>query len=183
MIRISVILAVVLAALSAPVYAASRGGIELPLQQDGLKLQGAGLLKKGFVFRVYLGALYLEESGDADRVLSNVPKRIDIYYFRHIPREYMLRAAHDALKKNLGDKKYAELLPGIEQIHEVFRDGEKGARASILYRPGEGLTYFYNDEPLITVAGDDLANAYFGVWLGEHAGSKTVKKAMLGHDG
>jgi len=180
--RMALIPAVLLAALAAPLDAAALGGIELPTERDGLKLQGAGLLKAGFVFNIYLGALYLETPDHADRVLSGVPKRIDIYYFRHIPKEYMVRAAHEALEKNLGEAGYAELLPGIEQIHRAFRDGEKGSRASILYRPGEGLTYFFNDEPVTTVAGDDLANAYFGVWLGEHPGSKTVKKAMLGHD-
>ena len=128
------ILLTALFSLSVTIHAATVGGIELPLQQDDLKLQGAGLLKKGFVFKIYVGALYLENTNDANRVLSQVPKRIDIHYFRHIPKKHMVRVANATLRKNLSEQKYSEMLPKIEQLHKAFLNGKKGSRASILYR-------------------------------------------------
>ena len=144
-------------------------GISLPMQQGDLKLQGAGLLKKGFVFKIYVGALYIENTNDVSRILDAVPKRIDIHYFHHTPKKHMIRVANKTLKRKLSEQTYTELLPKIEKLHEAYRNGEKGSCASILYKPGQGLTYMFDNEPVITIDCDDFANAYFSIWLGERA--------------
>ena len=158
---------------------ATVGGIELPKMRDGLQLNGAGLLRKGFVFKIYVGALYLERSDDSNKVLSEVPKRIDIHYFHHTPKKHMIRVANSTLRKNLSEQEYNELLPKINKLHSAYRDGEKGACASIIYRPGSGLTYAFDGQPVITIECDEFANAYFNIWLGEKPSSKAVKEAML----
>lgn len=158
--------------------AAEKGGIHLPQTRDGLPLHGAGVLRKGYFFRIYVGALYAE-AAHTDRILTEVPKRIDIHFFHHTPKKHMVRTAEKTLRKNLPDTAYETLLPKIKKLHAAFRDGEEGSCASILYEPGEGLTYLFDGEPVVIIAGDDFANAYFSVWLGERPSSRSMKEAML----
>ncbi len=165
--------------LSLGAEAATVGGVDLPLQHGDFKLQGAGLLRKGFIFKIYVGALYLENTNDVHRVLSDVPKRIDIHYFHHTPKKHMIRAAIGTLRKNLTAAEYDRLLPMIDELHDAYRDGAKGSFASIIFRPGEGLTYRFDDETIATIRNEEFANAYFSIWLGKEPSSRTVKEAML----
>jgi hypothetical protein len=163
-----------------PADAMNVGGIDLPKHRDALQLQGAGLLRKGFIFKIYVGALYLESGDDAGSILGPVPKRIDIHYFHHTPKEQMIRVAEQTLKKNVPADDLNALRPKIDQLHDAFLNGAKGSVASIVFNPGEGLTYSFDDETVVIIPCDDFANAYFRIWLGEHPSSKSVKKAMLG---
>lgn len=158
---------------------ATVGGIELPKVRDDLTLNGAGLLRKGFFFKIYVGALYLEDFDDSVKVLSEIPKRIDIHYFHHTSKKHMIRVANSTLKKNLTEQEFEELLPKIEKLHNAYLNGKKGSYASIIYRPETGLTYAFDEKPVVTIDCDRFANAYFTIWLGENPSSKTVKEAML----
>jgi Chalcone isomerase-like len=46
-----------------------------------LALSGLGLLRYRVVFKAYVAALYLEPGSDPERVLEDVPKRLEIEYF------------------------------------------------------------------------------------------------------
>ena len=70
------------------VEAVSVGGLELSDRRDELTLQGAGLLRKGLVFKIYVGALYLAREADAGKVLSSVSKRLDIHYLHKTPKKH-----------------------------------------------------------------------------------------------
>ena len=155
------------------------GGIKLPDQQDELQLAGAGLLRKGFFFKVYVGALYVSDTNHLTRILSNVPKRLDIHYFHHTPRKHMINAAEEAMRNNFDEQDMARFRPYLDRLHTAYRDGHAGAVASIVHRPGEGLTYFFNDQKLLTIPSDRFANAYLTIWLGQHPSSQTMKEALL----
>jgi hypothetical protein len=156
------------------------GGIRIPEQRDDLELLGAGLLRKGFFFKIYAGALYVTDKSCGDLKLSETAKRMDVYYYHRTPKKYMIRAAEKALRKNLKDAQLEQLRPSIELLHDTYIDGHKGAVASLIHRPGEGLTYLFNDRELLKIPDDRFANAYFTIWLGERPSSRTMKKALLG---
>ena len=179
-VRLSIILAALLTAQGSG--AAAVGGIDLPLQHGDFQLQGAALLRKGWLFKVYVGALYVTDKADTENILGKVPKRLDIHYFHYTPKKYMVRAAEKTLRKNLPAEKYQRLLPKIEKLHGAYLNGKKGAFASLIYVPGKGLTYSFENEAILTIDCDDFANAYFTIWLGERPSSRTVKMGMLNHD-
>ena len=159
--------------------AASVAGIELPAQRDELTLQGAGLLRKGLVFKIYVGALYLAREADAANVLSSVPKRLDIHYFHNTPKKHMVRVAEETLGKNLTAERLARHKANIAILHNAYRDGKKGGFASLIFRPNAGLTYAMDGETVVTINDDAFANDYFRVWLGEKPSSATMKQALL----
>lgn len=155
------------------------GGVELPEKQDGLSLHGAGLLRKGFVFKIYVGALYLENSADAERVMEPVPKRLDVHYFHRTPKKYMIHAAEDALRRNLSPEAFERVFPNIGKLHDAYVDGQKGSCASLVYTPGQGLQYLVDGQLVASIKDDEFANDYFSVWLGEAPASRTMKKNLL----
>lgn len=159
--------------------AATVGGISLPKSHGDLELNGAGLLRKGFFFKIYVGALYVAETECVVTHLDDLSKQIDIHYFHKTHKKHMLRVANKTLKKNLYTDEYETLLPKIQKLHNAFLHGRKGSVASIRHEPGVGLIYGFNNEPVITIPGDDFANAYFSIWLGERPSSQTIKEAML----
>lgn len=173
------VISALIALLCGTAAAVSVGGITLPPSQDGLELSGAGLLRKGFFFKIYVGALYVADPEHTENILGNVPKRIDIHYFHDTPKKYMVRTAEKTLRDNLTVEQYEALLPKINRLHDAFRNGQKGSVASILHKPGTGLIYAFDNRPVIAIPGDDFANAYFSIWLGERPSSRTMKEAML----
>lgn len=159
--------------------AATVGGIDLPLRQGDFQLQGAGLLRKGLIFKIYVGALYLTEKEDVENLLGDVPKRLDIHYFHHTPTKFMIRVAEETLRNNLSEEEYQRLLPKIEKLHNAYLNGKKSSFASIIHTPGQGLTYSFDNEPVLTIDCDDFANAYFTIWLGEKPSSQSIKQSLL----
>ncbi len=166
--------------LSGNAQAIEVGGIDIPEQRGNMKLLGAGVLKKGFFFKVYAGALYVDESGVEQAGMDNTPKRLDIHFYHYTPKKFMIRAANETLSRNLNIRQLSTLKPHIDQLHRAYRNGEKGAMASIIHQPGKGLSYLFNEQPVVTIPCDDFANAYFTVWLGEKPSSQTMKRALLG---
>ena len=169
--------AVLLSALNS--HSMEVGGIDIPERRDDLHLLGAGVLKKGFFFSVYTGALYVADPGNAAHDLSAEPKQLDVYYYHNTPKKYMIRAAEKALRKNLSRKELEHLRPAIDRLHDAYIDGRPGAVASIVHRPGKGLVYLFNGHPMLTIEDDRFANAYFSVWLGDRPSSRSMKKALL----
>lgn len=164
--------------------AAAVNGIAIPDRRDDLKLLGAGVLRKGLVFKVYAAAIYVDEDGIDRPNLSGIAKRLDIHYFHNTPKKYMISAAEKALRDNLDTEEYERLQPVMDRLHEAYVDGRAGAVASLVHRPGKGLSYLFNDQELLAIADDRFAEAYFTIWLGERPSSRTMKKALLGrHDG
>ena len=177
---INILVAVMVAFSVRCSHAVEVGGITIPEQHDELHLVGAGLLRKGFFFNLYTGALYAASTNGLPDNLTNIAKRLDIHYYHNTPKKLMIRTAHETLKKNLSDQERTTLSPMIEQLHEAYRNGEKGAVASLIHRPENGLTYLYNGKQLLHIDCDRFANAYFSIWLGEYPSRQSMKDALLG---
>jgi hypothetical protein len=91
----------------------------------------------------------------------------------------MIRVANETLKKNLTEQEYNELQPKIKKLHDAYLNGKKGSFASIIYHPGKGLTYSFDNTSIVTIDCDAFANAYLTIWLGDKPSSRTVKESML----
>ena len=177
--RLAPLLYLVLVLTAAEAHGISVGGIDVPARRGDLMLQGAGLLRKGLVFKIYVGALYLAREADGGQVLSTVPKRLDIHYFRKTPKKHMVRVAERTLRKDLSAERFARHRAHMDALHQAYRDGHKGGYASLIHRPDAGLTYAVNGKTVLTINDDAFANDYFRVWLGDKPSSATMKAALL----
>jgi hypothetical protein len=159
------------------------GSIPLPRQKTvngkPFVLHGAGFLRVGLVFRVYGAALYLERPEHAERVLDDVPKRLEIFYLHNTPRDAMIEAAEEALARNVPAERLEKLRPLVDRLHEAYEDRRKGDVAALTYIPGVGTEFAVNGEQRVLIEGAEFAAAYLTVWLGEKPSSRTVRKKLL----
>lgn len=145
--------------------------------EAGLRLHGAALLK-WFLFKVYVGGLYLPEGVPAERALEDVPKRIEFSYLVDIAGEDFGPAGEKILARNLAGAEMAPLRERLDRIRAAYRDVAAGDRYALTYVPGRGTELSLNGEPLAVIEGADFARAYFSIWLGENPLDRGFKREL-----
>jgi len=128
--------------------AAELEGVKLPdsvrVAEGGaeLRLNGAGVRTR-FLFRVYVGALYLTKKTTAADVVINDTgaKRIALHMLRELSADQFVSALEEGLKNNHGADELAKLDPRIRQLRAVFdavRTAKAGDVIDIDFLPGAG---------------------------------------------
>jgi Chalcone isomerase-like len=186
--QILIIIALVLLPCAVP--AAEVEGVKLPdnarVTEGGaeLVLNGAGVRTR-FMFRVYVGALYVQKkTSAASAVISDAgAKRIALYMLRELSSAQFVSALEDGLKNNHSAEELAKLDAAIKQLRAIF-DAVKTAKAGdvilIDYLPGAGTRITVNGAVRGTIPGDDFNRALLRIWLGDNPADGDLKKGLLG---
>lgn len=176
--------------LSGPAAAATEvAGVELPETREArdgtrLALNGAGLRKK-FLFRVYVGALYLAEAGgDAEAILErNQPARMEMHFLRGgIERDQI----NDAWREGVAANSPEAVVDAIADARDTFLDQTpaeiaEGDMLTVEYVPGDGTQLAHNGETRGgAVGGHNLFAALLSTWLGEEPPSSRLRAGVLG---
>ncbi|MBY0270265.1 MAG: chalcone isomerase family protein [Burkholderiales bacterium] len=193
-ILISLITCSVLALLPLAAPAAEFEGVKVPdsarISEAGaeLLLNGTGLRSR-FMFRVYVGALYLEKSlakksAAAGAIINDAgAKRIALHMLRELPADQFAEALEDGLKNNTAAEELPKLEARVKQLRAVF-DAVKIARAGdviiIDFLPGTGARISINGDAKATIAGEDFSRALLRIWLGDKPADGNLKKGLLG---
>ena len=152
------------------------------VDQTELKLSGVAVLKWAMLFDVYAGALYLPRGVPGQIWSNDIPKRLELSYFREIEGKGFAEASDKLLQDNLLPADYQALEKRLQTFYRFFRDVKPGDRYSINYLPEKGTELRFNENPLGHVPGADFAAAYFGIWLGDEPISKDFRDLLLGTD-
>ena len=144
-----------------------------------LELSGAGLLRYRIFIKAYVAALYVEPGSDVERVLDDVPKRIEIEYFWAIPADALRRVTREQIARGLDNEAFAELAPAVEELNQLYEDIEPGDRLSITYLPGRGTELAKNGVSRGVVPGEELARELFGLWLGDDPLDEKLRSRLL----
>ncbi|MBK7484979.1 MAG: chalcone isomerase family protein [Nitrospira sp.] len=174
-----------------------------------MPLQGVGVAKFLRTITVYVGALYLAPGTKPERVLDDVPKRLELSYFRAIQAGDFGRAAMKVLADNMSPATITRLKPRIEQLHRLYQDVKPGDRYGLTYLPGVGTELALNGERKGIVEGADFAAAaggggggagrggggggggrgggggggggggYFAIWLGPDPINEALKEGLM----
>lgn len=144
-----------------------------------MPLQGVGLAKFLLTIKVYVGALYLGPGVKPEAVLGDVPKRLELSYFRSLKAGDFGQAANKVLSDNVSQAMIASLTPRIEQMHRLYEDVKPGDRYGLTYLPGVGTELALNGQRKGIVEGADFAAAYFAIWLGPDPINEALKEGLL----
>ena len=178
------------AGLLQPVAAAELEGVRLAdtarVAEGGaeLRLNGAGVRTR-FLFRVYVGALYLgAKTGTANAVISNADaKRIALYMLRELSSDQLFGALEDGLKNNHGADDMAKLDARVKQLRAIFeavKVAKPGDVILIDYLPEQGTRITVNNSVKGVIPGADFNRALLRIWLGDSPADADLKKGMLG---
>ncbi len=145
-----------------------------------LKLNGLAVLKWAMLFDVYAGGFYLPENISGAEWDADVPKKLELSYFRDIEAQGFAKASDKILKDNLSEAEYENLAERLNTFYGFFQDVKPGDRYSINYIPENGTELRLNGDVMGSVPGHDFAVAYFGIWLGNNPINKTFRDKLLG---
>ena len=169
--------------LATSVQAAEIKGVNFvdryPVGQTELRLTGAAVLKWALLFDVYAGAFYLPEGAAGAEWSTDVPKRLELFYFRDFKAEDFSSSSDKLLRDSLAAEDYQSLAERLQTFYQLFRDIKSGDRYSLTYRPETGTELRLNDQLLGGVPGADFAVAYFGIWVGPQPISENFRDRLL----
>ncbi len=187
-------LSIALAALSllalapSPAPALEVAGVDVPetVRVGGsdaeLVLNGAGVRKK-FVIKVYVGALYLPRKANSPEAVYRMPgpKLVTMsFLYSKVGRKKMRRGWSDGFRDNHTAAEMKALGERLARFNAFFGDMHRGDVVHLYYLPGEGTRVLINGEEKGVVEGEDFYRALLRVWLGTAPADKGLKKAMLG---
>lgn len=137
-------------------------------------LQGVGLFRY-LGFRIYSLSLYANQKTD---LLSLIPKKIVIRYFRDFTVQDLIKSGEDEIKEqNL--IKLDKIESQLEKLRSLYKPVKENDEYAIEYTPKIGLTFYLNNQLQGTIEGDDFAKAYLGIWLSDDPISTTVREQIM----
>lgn len=161
-----------------PLRAASEFAETAMAGDNKLQLVGTGTFRYMF-FKVYDGALYMLPDADITDPMALVPKRLELSYTRAITAAQLVESGDKILARNVDEQTYAALAGELRMINAAYSDVQAGDRYALVYIPGTGTVLELNGEPLVTVPGEEFAQAYFAIWLGEKSAKRSFRDALI----
>ena len=169
--------------LAANIQAAEIKGVRFAEQhivdQTELRLTGVAALKWALLFDVYVAAFYLPEGVAGQDWTRDVPKRLELSYFRNFEAKDFSVSSDKLLRDSLSAVEYQSLEERLQKFYKLFRDIKPGDRYSLTYRLGIGTELRLNGKLLGVATGADFAVAYFGIWIGPQPINKTFRDRLL----
>ena len=181
--RSGLLLAALFLVLAVPAQAVQIKGVSfaetLQVEQTELRITGVAALKWAWLFDVYAGAFYLPEGVAGRNWTEDIPKRLELAYFRNFAAEDFSSSSDKLLRDHLPVATYQALAERLQQFYRLFRDIKPGDRYSLTYRSAIGTELRLNEELLGVAPGADFALAYFGIWLGAEPIDKQFRDLLL----
>lgn len=149
------------------------------LADKTIELRGSSLYEY-FVVDVYAAALYLPKQTASATVLSDVPKKLVLHYFRDLKKSDFIESGEFLMKKDPTFIK-EKLSVSLETLYALLEDVKAGDRYTLTYIPGTGTELTLNDTVKGVIPGEEFAKRYFGIWLSDkYSVDEAFTKRLLG---
>lgn len=129
---------------------------------------------------VYAAAFYAEPGISAKQsVQTQTPQRLELFYFRDIDREDVIKAANATLERQQNTETLKRLRPEIERLHNSFQNISKGDRYDLSWDKTDGLTLTRNQKVIFASPDPELAKVYLAIWLAPDGLSDKLRESLL----
>ncbi len=167
-----------LLAMACAPWALQAKPLELNRELLGARLLGQGRLTY-FGLNVYGAKLWVSDGFNATD-FALVPLALELEYARSIEGRKIAERSLDEMRQvgTVVDDKASRWLAAMTQI---FPDVKKGDRLTGVFKPSEGLRFFFNDKPQGDVADVEFARLFIGIWLSPRTSEPQLRQALLGN--
>jgi hypothetical protein len=129
---------------------------------------------------VYAAAFYAEPSITAKQaVFSQTPQKLELFYFRDISRDDVIKAANASLERQQPKDTLARLRRELDRLHGSFQDIKAGDRYDLTWDRNDGLNLTRNGLVIFASPDAELAKVYFAIWLAPDGLSGDLRDALL----
>lgn len=139
---------------------------------------GHGLFRY-MIWDAYAGAYYQAAGYPRPAPQSDVPRRLELEYFHAIEASDFAEVTRERVQKALPGREFARLESSLAAFNGRYRDVRPGDRYALGW-DGEALTLALNGETLYAGGDAALANALFGIWLGDDPLGDDFRDDLLG---
>ncbi|SDG31825.1 Chalcone isomerase-like [Onishia taeanensis] len=147
-------------------------------QGQSYRLIGSGMFRY-LMWDAYAGAYYQASDEPEPAPQSDVPRRLELEYFHAITAEDFAKATEDTLRDGMSDDAYQQIRQRVEAFSRQYRDVDPGDRYMLSW-DGKTLSLALNGERVFAANDLTLANALFGIWLGDKPLGDDFRDALLG---
>lgn len=159
---------------------------KIQLDKHQLVLNGAGIRKK-FIVKVYIGALYLgEKTRTADAVLADTGvKRMSFILLRSVTGKQVLDGINEAILPNNTEEEMKTLEARLYRFEKMFvpvLEIKKGEIVNLDYIPGMGTRVSVNGVDKGHIEGADFYRSLLKIWVGKKPVQSSLKKNVLGEE-
>jgi hypothetical protein len=129
---------------------------------------------------VYAAAFYAEPAISARQSVSTqTAQRLELFYFRDIDREDVIKAANSTLERQQTKETLGRLRPELERLHNSFQNIQVGDRYDLSWDRTDGLTLTRNQKVIFASPDPELARVYLGIWLAPKGLSEDLRASLL----
>ncbi|HEY0287354.1 MAG TPA: chalcone isomerase family protein [Pseudomonas sp.] len=129
---------------------------------------------------VYAAAFYAEPSINAQQsATTQTPQRLELYYFRDIDREDIIKTANTTLERQQTKETLRRLRPELDRLHNSFQSVRPGDRYDLSWDPTDGMTVTRNEKVIFASPDPELAKVYLALWLAPDGLSENLRAALL----
>lgn len=143
-----------------------------------LQPRGSGEMR-WFGFKVYEASLWVAP-GTAQ--ITERPFALAIRYARALPAERLVDASIDEMRR-LGFGDDARLARWRTLLERALPSVAAGETLIGLHQPGRGVRFWHQGRPLADIADEELARAFFAIWLDERTREPDLRARLLGEAG
>ena len=154
---------------------------KVAVNNQNLVLNGAALRKK-FVVKVYVGALYLpaKQTSPASILAADTPRRQVMHFLYDVDKGKMAEAWDEGLTANTPNAS-PEVKTAFKTLSSWMEDMKEGQTIVLTYVPGIGTTVEVAGKNKGTLGGKAVADAILNTWVGPKPGpGGDFKKGVLG---
>ena len=149
------------------------GLISLQVSAATLQVVGQGVAKWG-PFTVYDATLFAEKKQPATYLDEGTPLALKLCYARSVKASDILKATEKAIPKAPSPA----LEAALSRLNRTIKSVDEGDCYQLTYTAGvTRLTL--NQRELIEVKEPGFKKLYFGIWIGDHALSKSLRRDLL----
>jgi hypothetical protein len=149
------------------------------LNQNDLERKNQSVLNYLWV-DVYAAAFYAPAQASASQAVAKpLTQRLELYYFRNIDSQDVIKAAWVTLKRQHDSATLEHLRPHIDALHATFRDIRPGDRYALNFNANSGLSLEVNGQEVFSSPDIELAKAYLGIWLSPNGLSDELRTSLL----
>lgn len=150
----------------------------LEVSGEELVMRNASVLEYLFV-DVYSAALLTPAGQPLENPITpGQPLHLELYYYRDIDRDDVIKAAWVALGRQYEQATLAQLRPKVDALHDTFTDISAGDRYALTLDSDHALSLKYNDEEIFSSEDSELARTYVGIWLKENGLSDDLREKL-----
>lgn len=171
----------------APTMAAQRAGVPfddtVSTDAGPMVFNGAGIRRK-FVFKVYVAALYVPHATRTAATLldSPGPCRLHMHLLRNVDADTLVASLNEGLAANSAAAELAAIRSAAIRFATLLREGGelRVSETLILAFAAGGVSLSRTGKPLGNIADARFARALLRVWLGDAPAVADLKNALLG---